>query len=236
MFNGQKTRTAQIYKETYDRILNKIVHGKLIHVDETKVSIKGETAYVWVFTSLEEVVYIYKETREGDFLQELLREFKGVLVSDFYTAYDSINCPQQKCLVHLIRDLNDDLFKYPFDQELKSLIREFTTLLKPMIETVDRSGLKTKLLRKHKVFVESFYRILSNRSYKSEVALKYKKRFEKYHDKLFTFLDYDGIPWNNNNAEHTIKAFAMLRRVIGGTSTENGIREYLILFLSLIHI
>jgi len=50
------------------------------------VSIKGETAYVWVFTSLEEVVYLYKETREGDFLQELLREFNGVLVSDFYAA------------------------------------------------------------------------------------------------------------------------------------------------------
>ncbi len=230
MFNGQKTRTAQIYKETYDGILDKIVHGKLIHADETKVSIKGETVYVWVFTSLEEVVYIYKETREGDFLQELLREFNGVLVSDFYAAYDSIKCPQQKCLIHLIRDLNDDLLKYPFDEELKSLIREFTMLLKPMIETVDRSGLKASFLRKHKVFVENFYKTLSHRNYKSEAALKYKKRFEKYHDKLFTFLDYDGIPWNNNNAEHTIKEFAMLRKVIGGSSTENGIREYLTLF------
>ena len=29
--------------------------------------------------------------------------------------------------------------------------------------------------------------------------------------RLFTFLAYDGIPWNNNNAEHAIKAFARLR-------------------------
>ena len=48
-------------------------------------------------------------------------------------------------------------------------------------------------------------------------------------DKLFTFLDYDSVPWNNNNAEHAIKAFAALRKGIGGTSTEKGIREYLIL-------
>ncbi len=230
MFNEQKTRTARIYKETYDRILNKIVHGKLIHADETTVSIKGETAYVWVFTSLEEVLYIYKETREGDFLQELLQEFNGVLVSDFYSAYDSVNCPQQKCLIHLIRDFNDDLVKRPFDEELKSLTHDFTMLLKPIIETIDRYGLKTSYLRNHKVSVESFYKKLSNQNYSSEVTLKYKKRFEKYHNKLFTFLDYDGIPWNNNNAEHTIKAFAMLRKVIGGTSTENGIREYLTLF------
>ena len=109
-----------------------------------------------MFTNLEEVVYYYTETREGDFLQELLREFRGVLVSDFYAAYDSINCPQQKCLIHLMRDLNDDLLRQPFNEELKELVRDFAVLLKPMIETVDRFGLKAHFLRKHKVFVERF--------------------------------------------------------------------------------
>src|SRR5262249_37499970 len=40
---------------------------------------------------------------------------------------------------------------------------------------------------------------------------------------------FDGVPWNNNNAEHAIKAFAMLRRVIEGKTTEKGLREFLIL-------
>ena len=84
-----------------------------------------------------------------------------------------------------------------------------------MIETVDRFGLKAHFLRKHKVFVERFYKELSTRDYQSEIAVHYQKRFEKNRDKLFTFLDYDGIPWNNNNAEHAIKAFAALRKVIG---------------------
>jgi len=46
---------------------------------------------------------------------------------------------------------------------------------------------------------------------------------------LFTFLDHDDIPWNNNNAEHAVKAFALLRRNFDGRSTEKGIKEYLIL-------
>jgi predicted RecB family nuclease len=96
----QKARGAAIYKSTYEGILQKIVHGNLIHADETKVSIEGEDAFVWVFTNMEDVAYLYTETREGDFLQELLRDFKGVLVSDFYAAYDTINCAQQKCLIH----------------------------------------------------------------------------------------------------------------------------------------
>ena len=59
-----------------------------------------------MFANVEEVVYLYRPTREGDFLQELLKDFRGVLVSDFYAAYDSLPCPQQKCLIHLIRDMN----------------------------------------------------------------------------------------------------------------------------------
>jgi hypothetical protein len=35
----------------------------------------------------------------------LLKDSEGVLVTDFYTAYDSANCPQQKWLIHSIRDL-----------------------------------------------------------------------------------------------------------------------------------
>jgi hypothetical protein len=58
--------------------------------------------YVWVFASPEAAVYA--PTREGDTVRETLAGFKGVLVSDFYAAYDAMDCQQQKCLVHLVRD------------------------------------------------------------------------------------------------------------------------------------
>jgi len=227
--NRQKSTAAQMYQGTYEGILRTIVKGRLIHADETQVSIEGKRAYVWVFTTLEEVIYYYTETREGDFLHELLREFRGVLVSDFYAAYDALHCPQQKCLIHLMRDLNDDLLKQPFNRELRDLVRDFALLLKPIIETVDRFGLTAQHLRKHHAGVWRFHHDLCTREYQSDIAVYYKKRFEKNQGKLFTFLDYDGIPWNNNNAEHAIKAFASLRKVIGGVSTEKGIREYLTL-------
>ena len=64
---------------------------------------------------------------------------------------------------------------------------------------------------------------------KAKQPSKCKQRFEKNRDKLFTFLRYDGVPWNNNNAEHAIKAFARLRDVISGSSTKKGVDEYLTL-------
>jgi len=197
----------------------------LIHADETKVSLKGRTGYVWVFTNLEEVAYIYSDTREGTILEEMLKNFGGVLVSDFYAAYDSPDCVQQKCLIHLIRDVNDDLFKNPFDEELKTLAADFTDLLVPIIETVDKYGLKKRHLNKHRVDVRRFFTRVSGKKFLSEIAQGYQRRLGKYEDKLFAFLKYDGVPWNNNNAENAVKRFAFLRRVIGGSSTEEGIKE-----------
>jgi hypothetical protein len=74
-----------------------------------------------------------------------------------------------------------------------------------------------------------FFKWLSRREFQSEISLKRRQRLEKNRETLFTFLDNDDIPWNNNNAEHAVKAFALLRRDFDGISTEKGIKEYLIL-------
>lgn len=227
--NCLKTKMARIYEETYNELIKRLCNGRLLHADETKAIVKGKDAFVWVFANMKEVVYIYSETREGNIPHKLLNDFTGVLVSDFYAVYDGIKCPQQKCLIHLIRDLNDAILENPYDNELKGLVKTFGELLKPMIESVDRHGLKSLFLRKHLVAVNRFYRRLSNTDFQSEFATKLIERFKKNRDKLFTFLSYDGVPWNNNNAEHAIKPFAKLRQIIGGATTEKGIREYLIL-------
>jgi len=194
-----------------------------------EISVKGTDGFVWVFTSMDEVAYVYSETREGDLLQTLLKDFSGVLVSDFYAAYDAVQCPQQKCLIHLIRDVNDDILKHPYNEELKRLALAFARLVKPMVETIDRHGLKKRFLKKHLPAVDRFYQQLSDIPIRSEPSVKLRSRLLKNRNKLFTFLNYDGVPWNNNNAEHAVKAFATLRRVIGGVTTERGICDYLVL-------
>jgi len=222
-------RSAQKYCDTYEEIRQRLSRGGLMHADETHVSVKGRDSYVWVFTSMEDVIYIWSETREGSMATEFLKDFKGVLVSDFYSAYDSANCPQQRCLIHLIRDLNDDIHQEPFNKEIKEVAQNFAAILKPIIETIDRFGLKARFLRKHKLAVARFYDALLGRKYNTEIAQKSQERFKRNRARLFTFLDYDNVPWNNNNAEHAIKSFADLRDVIEGPTTERGIRDYLIL-------
>jgi predicted RecB family nuclease len=224
-----KSLMAQYYQGTYQHLLQKILSGHLLHADETEVKLQTGKGYVWVFTNLEEVVFMYRPTRQGEFLRELLKDFHGVLVTDFYTAYDSIDCPQQKCLIHLMRDINQELLNNPYDEELQSITRPFGSILRAVVATVDEHGLKRRYLKKHKQDVAGYFRHLSERSLRSEAAELLRKRLMKYQNKLFTFIDHDGVPWNNNNAENAIKRFAYYREETTGLLKEAGLIDYLVL-------
>jgi hypothetical protein len=220
---------ARRCRATCRRILDRILRGGLIHSDETHANLKKNKVYVWILTNLEDVLYMYRPNREATFLQDLLKDFKGVLVSDFYSGYDSLPCEQQRCLIHLIRDINDDLKCNPYDEEFKTLAAEFAKLLRSIVGTIDKHGLKKRHLHKHKIEVDRFFRDLASRVYRSELADGYQKRFAKNEGRLFTFLDHDGVPWNNNPAEHAAKAFAYYRRVTDGMLEERGLSDHLVL-------
>jgi hypothetical protein len=224
-----KRLMAFYYKRTYKQILSNLLTGSLIHADETNINFKIGKGYIWVLANMHNVIYVYRPTRDGEWLLELLSGFTGVLVSDFYSAYDSTPCQQQKCLIHLIRDMNHDLLCCPYDQEFKRLVSQFGLLLRGIIDTIDRYGLKRYHLHKHQADVDRFYLKLSARSFDSDLASEYWQRLVKYREKMFTFLRHDGVPWNNNNAEHAFRTFAHYRSTSDGQMTETGLRDYLVL-------
>ena len=124
-----KSDASDAYFGTYEQILRNLRVGPLLHADETRISTRSDYGFVWVFANLENVIYVYSETRETGLLQTVLKGFLGVLVSDFYAGYDGMECPQQKCLIHLIRDMNEALLKHPYDDDLKKQARSFTDLM-----------------------------------------------------------------------------------------------------------
>jgi len=225
-----KKRIADKYKWTFSRIKNKLLSGDIIYADETHFKLKYEKGYVWVFSNNNEAVCFYQPNREGEFLKKFLGNFKGILVSDFYAAYDSINCTQQKCLIHLIRDLDHDLLKNPFDSEYKELLGQFTSLIQKIISTVDKYGLKKYYLKKHKAEAEAFLSYIENRVFNSEIAIGYRLRTLKNRNKLFTFLDYDNVAWNNTNAEHAIKILAVIRNRKMNYLNKSKIQDFMVIY------
>jgi len=204
------------YAETEERTVQAVLHSPFIHVDETKISIEGIDQYVWVFTDGQHVFFRLTKTREAAIVHEILVGYTGVLISDFYGGYDAVGCRQQKCLVHLIRDLNEELWDHPFDHEFEEFVGAVGALIVPILTDTQRYGLKTRHLHKHRRRVDAFYAdVIDHVEYRSEVAKTFQKRFERYRHSLFTFLEQDGIPWNNNMAERSIRHLAVQRKISG---------------------
>jgi len=218
---------AREYAKTERLLLKRIIGAPIIHVDETKINIRGVNHYVWVLTNGTHVVFQLTETRETALLRQTLQSYGGVLISDFYPGYDSFPCRQQKCLSHLIRDLNDDLWRNPFNQEYEAFLVSVRDLLVTIFEDVERYGLKARFLKKHMKVVDRFYKqIIDSVQNKCEIVQKYQKRFARYRESLFLFLIEDGIPWNNNAAERALRHIAVQRK-ISGSFFKSGATNYL---------
>jgi predicted RecB family nuclease len=224
---GFSKRFSDYYKHTEELLLRRILDGPVVHLDETMINILGVDQYVWVLTDNSRVVFRLRPNREAGFLKPLLSGFNGIAVTDFYGGYDALPCAQQKCLVHLIRDLNDDLWKNPFDDEFEGFVAAVRDLLIPLLADVQQFGLKVRHLGKHQKRVDRFYRdMITGQPSMRETTRRFRKRFERYKDSLFSFITTDDVPWHNNAAERALRHLAVQRK-ISGSFSEKGAGEYL---------
>ena len=97
-------------------------------------------------------------------------------MSDFYGAYDALPNHQQKCILHLMRDMNQLILNNPFDEELQAITRPFGTLLRSIIMTVDKHGLRHEFLEAHEPELAAFADSLALQSFSSDAAEGLRER------------------------------------------------------------
>jgi hypothetical protein len=216
-----KEYVSDHYRRYCKELFAQLIRSPYLHIDETTVKLHSRTGYVWVVANGDTAYYFYRPSREGSFLQQLLVDFHGILISDFFTAYDSLELRQQRCLIHLLRDFNEELLKAPYDEELKTFGDNFAAILSRVVNTIDDHGLKRRYLSKHKGDASNFLHWVAEAKFKSSPASKLQTRIMKYEKMLFTFLDFDDVSWNNNTAERAIKTFARYRRFADGRLRPN---------------
>lgn len=63
---------------------------------------------------------------------------------------------------------------------------------------------------------------LLNKEWTDEDANRISKELRKRQDMLFTFMEYEGVPWHNNDAERAIRQGVLYRKISGGRRTWTG--------------
>jgi len=91
--------------EVYEAFLAAIKDSPFAYVDETGIPLDSTNWWLWVIVATEVVLYLPSESRGSETIKDIFHEYKGILISDFWSAYNKLNVEQQKCLQHVVTEL-----------------------------------------------------------------------------------------------------------------------------------
>ena len=74
----------------YQELLILMKQNPYLHVDETGLPLDGKRWRMWVLATKLITIYHATETRGHKVIKELLSDYAGILVTDFWSAYEKL--------------------------------------------------------------------------------------------------------------------------------------------------
>jgi transposase len=227
-------RLAIRARPVYEELIERVRQCSLVHVDETGWRIGTLAAWLWVFTNQQVSVYAIRDTRSSDVVVDILgKEFKGILASDCFVAYDEKRLTdwlKQKCLGHLLRELSE--LKASKTGRAVCLAQDLSQVLQAAL------ALKThKLTLDPTAFSQQAQAlearldalIAPQRRLKDTTNLRMVKRLRKHRPHLLRFLYVDDLEATNNQAERMLRPAVITRKTNGCNRTRTGAETHAVL-------
>ncbi|MDB5310835.1 MAG: Transposase family [Gemmataceae bacterium] len=207
-----------LFEPVVEELLDRLRKSPVVQGDETGWRINGQTAWAWCFRDPKLALFLIDRHRSRDVIVRVLGEsFAGTLVSDFYAAYNGLDCPKQRCLVHLLRELAKLRDELP-GPSVRAFIQPLLTLFQDALQLgKDREPLTREAFgRARQAIRDRSDDLLLNSHTRHPDCLRIWRRLAKHSDELFTSLDDPRVPADNNGSERDIRGLAAARND-GGT-------------------
>lgn len=200
----------------------------VLNADETGWRTNGAKRFLWVFVAARYVVYTVAATRSSEVLIRLLGAvFQGILCSDRFSAYLKYHQGKaQFCWAHLKRNLLG-MVEFTKSSAVERFCRDalaqharlFRLWHKFCGGQIDRSQLILRSIPIQKRFVELAEQHLDSQH--REVRNLATALFE-YNERLFTFLEEEGVEPTNNSAERALRTGVQWRKICFGNRSAAG--------------
>jgi hypothetical protein len=208
----------------------RVRRSAIVHGDETVWRESGQNGYIWCFCTPEgERYYEYDRSRAAAVAKRILGSlFKGVLVTDFYCAYNDISCEHQRCWAHLLRDLHELKEVHKDNQEVLEWAQEVRKLYDmgkgllhgPSPPThQQREALYVELVEGARIVGQRYASANLHRAHPCHTLCK---RLLLHLDALFQFVLVPGLSADNNLAERSVRPLVVMRKVSGGSQSPRG--------------
>jgi len=200
-------RIAEILKPFYEQIKEEARSSAVLHGDETGWRVNGKTFWLWCFAAKNLVFYVIKPSRASPVVKEVLGEiFKGVLICDFFGAYNAIVAwAKQRCITHLLRELkkisehNYGGIWVDFYRKLRRVLKD-ALKLRELKEGLDKEQYQRRIRKLYDRLDELMYC-----NYNDKDVMRIVKRLRRHRSELFTFLEHCGVDASNNHAERMLR-------------------------------
>jgi hypothetical protein len=200
----------------------------VVHGDETGWRQDGQNGYLWSFSTPRLRYFVHGNRSKAMVDAALGTDFTGVLVSDFYAAYDHYPGPHQRCWVHLLRDIHELRRKHPANVELGRWARLVHRLYRAAVAEPRASAPQS-------LAAQDAWRRQRQHAYEQTLARHCRpyagqavpqrvlcERILKYLPELFTFVGDPRVPSDNNAAERSIRPIVVRRKISGGSRSAAG--------------
>jgi transposase len=200
----------------------------VLNVDETGWRTNGAKRFLWAFVAARYVVYTVAASRGSVVLTRLLGAvFQGILCSDRFSAYLKYHSGKaQFCWAHLKRNLLG-IVEFTKSSAVERFCRDalaqharlFRLWHKFRGGQIDRHQLLLRSLPIQKRIFELAERNLD--SPHREVCNLATALFE-HNDRLFTFLEHEGVEPTNNSVERALRTGVQWRKICFGNRSATG--------------
>ncbi|WP_270640196.1 IS66 family transposase [Longibaculum muris] len=224
---------------TLEGILDDILYGYVVHVDETGARISGDNHWMHVITNEMGAYFICAEDRgdKSDGTITLLDMYTGVVVHDHFKTYQNLlMCKHAECNAHIDRYLKSGIdFERSEDcQQLFDLMHEMLHRKHTLIDE-GKTFMETKEIRDYgkryedilKEGLEKYNEANPGISKKAEAEyIKTFRRMLEYKEDHLRFMKDFTIPYTNNKAEKMCRVVKVHKNISHQFVTMRGGKAY----------
>jgi len=224
---GIVTRVCGSLTDSYRELGRNLRSQDVLNGDETGWKVFGRHGYIWCFCNKSIVYYHPDYHRSSKVIEDILgADFDGVVICDFYAAYNFLS-KTQRCLVHLLKDISKERevlggskLLERFDKAVRDFIDEGLR-----IQAMPEGSLKDNEIKKLKNRLDRIVHMQVTKG-RAQTLLK---RIDKYRDDLIRFVTHPDIEFHNNRAERQLRPMVITRKISFGSNTDSGALRHCIL-------
>lgn len=201
----------------------------VVHADETGWRQDGIPGYIWSVSCPTARSYHVDCRRSGAVIDDVLGpDYAGVLVTDFYAAYDHLPGMKQRCWSHLWRDIGALAAEHPADEPLAAWIAAVRMIYQAAMAArpAEEDGMTPQAMqrrsRRARGYEQQLLLLCPEHVAADRPEVTLSKRIRRYSSELFTFVRELDVPPTNNAAERAVRPLVIARKISGGTRSATG--------------